>query len=434
MRILFVVPYVPSLIRVRPYHLLQGLARRGHDVVVSTHWTDANEEAQIDQLRRDGFNVHASHLPTWRSLVACLSALPTKDPLQAAYSWDRQHALRLSELVDSTQFDIIHVEHLRGARYGLHLKQWVSRSTRPRSFVPPVVFDSVDCISHLFRLAQLHSRSLKGRLMTALERERSARLESRLLAEVDQVVAVSAGDAMALEVAASSFGVYDHAPLSVVGNGVDLEYFRPNWDGRDDSTIVISGKMSYHANVTAVKYLAQEVMPLVWASRPDARLVIVGADPPSDVRSLQNSLPDESPPVCRGISVTGRVDDIRPYLWKASLCVAPIVYGAGVQNKVLEAMSCGAPVVASPQAVSTLQCSNGRHVLIGNNADELATHVLNVLGNRSLRDRLSLAGRDFVERYHTWDTSIRALERVYLDALESTQRNTSAPGHLVRQV
>jgi glycosyltransferase involved in cell wall biosynthesis len=254
-----------------------------------------------------------------------------------------------------------------------------------------------------------------------------------LLAEVDQVVAVSAADAMALEVAASSFGVYNHAPLSVVGNGVDLEYFRPYWDGRDDSTIVISGKMSYHANVTAVKYLAQEVMPSVWSSRPDARLIIVGADPPGAVRSLQNSLPNESPSVGRRIAVTGRVEDIRPYLWKASVCVAPIVYGAGVQNKVLEAMSCGAPVVASPQAVSTLQCSNGRHVLIGNNADELATHILNVLGNRSLRDRLSRAGRDFVERYHTWEESIRVLERVYLDALESTQRNKSAPAHLVRQ-
>ena len=103
--------------------------------------------------------------------------------------------------------------------------------------------------------------------------------------------------------------------------------------------------MSYHANIAMTLYLVREILPIVWATNPDVKLWIVGKDPSKELLALQKY---------QKILVTGRVDDIRPYLRQATLSVSPLLYGAGIQNKILEAMACGTPVVATPLAVSAL--------------------------------------------------------------------------------
>src|SRR5204863_7853178 len=122
----------------------------------------------------------------------------------------------------------------------------------------------------------------------------------------------------------------------VLSNGVDLQYFRPIEGPRQADTLVLSGKMSYHANVTAVLYFVREVLPLIWAERPQTQLWIVGQNPPASLKSL---MADSS------ILVSGYVPDIRPYLCRAAVAICPITYGAGIQNKILEAMSCATAVV-----------------------------------------------------------------------------------------
>ncbi len=120
---------------------------------------------------------------------------------------------------------------------------------------------------------------------------------------------------------------------------------------RQDDTLVVSGKMSYHANISMVLHLVQTIMPLIWASQPGVKLWIVGKDPSTQIRSLA-----ENPQ----ITVTGTVDDIRPYLRQTAVSVSPVTYGVGIQNKVLEAMACGTPVVSTPQAISTLESFRGK--------------------------------------------------------------------------
>ncbi|MGQ9502601.1 MAG: glycosyltransferase [Anaerolineae bacterium] len=320
------------------------------------------------------------------------------------------------------RYDVVHVEHLRGAHYGLNLPD------------VPVVWDSVDCISYLFAQSAHDSRSLAGRLMTRFDLPRTRRHESWLVGQFDRVLVTSPVDRQAFLnlpqtksplqfgggarrtqsldkngeniSAASAISAVNQDHITVLPNGVDLAYFCPSDAPRAPHTLVISGKMSYHANVTAVLYLMDEVMPRVWAQRPEVQVQVVGAWPPRQIRQLAQRFPGR-------VEVTGKVDDIRPYVQRATLAVAPLRYGAGIQNKVLEALACGTPVVATPQACNALQVQAGRDLLVAADADEFAHQVLRVLDDPMLAAQLSAAGRRYVELHHDWNRVVAQLEAIY---------------------
>src|SRR3990172_2926818 len=226
MDILFIVPYVPNLIRVRPYNLIRSLTARGHRVTVATLWSNEQEREDVEQLKRDCHQVHAEYLPTWRSLYNALVAVPTSKPLQSVYCWQPALAKQISELLnhghESTPFDVIHLEHLRGANYGINI---LSKSQfAKRGCHPPIVWDSVDCITHLFRQASTKSEKTASRWLTRFEPGRTAYFEGWLVKQFDHVLITSQIDKEALV----SLIDPDHEPpgISVLPNGVDLAYFK----------------------------------------------------------------------------------------------------------------------------------------------------------------------------------------------------------------
>jgi len=410
MKVLFVVPYVPNLIRVRPYNLIRHLAARGHRVTVWTLWTSERERADVQSLRPYVHAVQAWPWPRWRSWLNCALALPTSTPLQAVYCWEPNLKSHISSL--QSGFDVVHVEHLRGAQYGLALKAAIQNQ---QSKIP-VVWDSVDCITHLFEQAAQRSPSLAGRLMTQLELGRTRRYEGWLVNQFDRVLVTSDKDKAALgQLSSINHQISNRkSEISVLPNGVDLAYFAPNGRTREADTLVFSGKMSYHANVTAALYLANEVMPRVWAARPQARLVIAGSNPSAQVRQLAAEQGGR-------VQVTGFLPDLRDPLQHASVAVAPLQYGAGIQNKVLEAMACGTPVVASPLAVSALSdVRDGRDCLVADAPETFAARVVQLLSDDAARARLGLAGRRYVEQRHNWDAIAAQLETIYAEAARET--------------
>lgn len=402
MNILFVVPYVPSLVRVRPYNLIRFLTARGHQVTVLTLWTNAEERAEAEALRAHCQRVVAWPMPRWRSFANCLLALPQRLPLQAVYSW--HEPLVASVLAEGAAYDVIHVEHLRGARYGLYLQAQLARRAQPT----PVVWDSVDSISLLFRQAAARSKRLTSRLLTAFELGRTEWFEQQLLLHFRDALVTAPADRDALNALLPPGA--KAAKIHLLPNGVNLHYFKPNLDvTREPQTLVVSGKMSYHANVTMTLELAQQVMPRLWATHPQARLCIVGKDPTPAIQDLARQ---------PGITVTGTVSDIRPYLQKATLAVAPIAYGVGIQNKVLEAMACGTPVVCSRQAISALQAEPGRELAVADGPEAFAAEVARLLDDPTERERLGRAGQQYVETRHDWQTIAAQVEQIYQSARE----------------
>lgn len=264
--------------------------------------------------------------------------------------------------------------------------------------------------------------------MTWLELSRTRRHEGWLVRRFDHVLATSATDARVLNELA---GLVDK--VQVLPNGVDLDYFGPALPAsaersasvgaggaqKEAPTLVFSGKMSYHANVTAALHLLQDIMPRVWAQRPNMHVQIVGKDPPPALRTFASQcLAQNGAPL---VTVTGTVPDLRPYLQQADLAVAPVLYGAGIQNKVLEAMACATPVVTSTQAASGLRSQARDALCVASNADEFAHAIITLLANTPRRQQLGQAGRSYVEKWHSWDAVGAALETVYLQGCRAAE-------------
>lgn len=401
MKVLFIVPYVPDLVRVRPYNLIRNLTARGHQVSVATLWTNNAERTAAERLRGECHSVIAEKADRWQSLSSCLATLPTSKPLQAAYSWQPNLASRLLALInqDHNSFDVVHVEHLRGSRYGLFLKSVINSNQKKL----PIVWDSVDCISLLFRQASKKSRNFASRFMTYFETNRTYQYEKWLIGQFDRTLVTSSVDKNAFESMRNSGG--EQPGISVIPNGVDLDYFHPSASGdREPATLVLSGKMSYHANVAMAIHLVHEILPMIWSQNPKVKLWIVGKDPPQSIRKLAQN---------PAIQVTGTVDDIRPYLQKATMAVAPITYGTGIQNKVLEAMACGTPVVATRQAIGALSIQPDKDALIVDEPAKFAQAVLDLLNNPNKQREVGEAGRRYVEKNHQWIDITSKLEHVY---------------------
>ena len=410
MRILFIVPYTPNPIRVRSYEFVRAMLRRGHAVTLATLWTSPSEQDDLNRLAQLGAHVLAESMPPWRSALNSLAALPVSTPLQAVYSWQPALLRAVLALAQEQQFDAIHVEHLRGSRYGLELLA----SRQSGAVDAPIVWDSVDCISHLFAQAAAQSRSTKGKLMTQFELPRTQRYEAKLVRAFDRTVVTSAIDRAALLELAGRNGAEE--AVAVVPNGVDLEHFAYHGpEQRHANRIVFSGKMSYHANVTAALHLTNDIMPLVWAQRPEAELWLVGKDPAPELRALAEKPrgSDNRDGAAGRIVVTGEVPAMQDYIQSAALAVAPLLYGAGIQNKVLEAMACGTPVVASPQASQSLAARPRQDYLLASDPAEFAAAILGLLGSPELRGEVGRAGRRFVEANHSWDSAVAHLERIY---------------------
>lgn len=410
MRILFVLPYVPSLIRVRPYNFIRQLAQR-HEVTVLA--TDSSRcLADAEQLRSYCRDVQVVPLRLPEALRSCVVGALRGDPLQAAFCRSPQLEHTLVELLSAERFDLVHVEHLRAAHLGALL---------PAAL--PKVYDAVDCISLLLERTLASSHSWRQRLLAAVELQRCRAYESRTLRLFDGVAVTSPEDQSALESLPFSVPRGPLAPLvpparvDVIPNGVDLNYFHPLVGTRELATLVFSGKMSYHANVTALLHFYREIFPSIRRRHTDVRLWVIGSKPPTVVKGLARD---------PAVSVTGFLPDIRPALGRATVALCPVTVKVGIQNKLLEAMAMGLPVVSTSEGVQGLSVQPGRDLLVASNPEEFADHVCRLLSDPDLRKQIGQAGRGYVENYHRWEDAAAKLEGLYAEAIGTMSRSGHA--------
>lgn len=403
MRILFLVPYAPTSIRTRPYNLLHSLARIGCDLTLATCWEDHEEQDAMDAFKASEIKVIARPLSKFRRSWNLALSLFDERPMQSHYSWQPRLFQGVVQELLQEPYDILHIEHLRGAIFGLQLRSWM----RQAGIHLPLVWDSVDCISHLFEQAAQSGRNAFGRIITRLELGRTRKYEAALSQQFDRILFTSEVDAQAYR---SLDGFSTSQPITVLPNGVDLEYFTPGLAPRDENTVIFSGKLSYHANVAAAMHLVQDIMPLVWERRPQSVVLLAGKDPDPALRRLCKREPR--------LQITGSVADLRPYLRSACLSVAPILYGAGIQNKVLEAMASGTPVIAYPIAVSGLQgITPGKEFLLAHSPPEFAEAILSLFDHKNQCQYLSENALRFVQSQYSWERTARTLETVYFEMI-----------------
>jgi polysaccharide biosynthesis protein PslH len=234
---------------------------------------------------------------------------------------------------------------------------------------------------------------------------RVARAERRLAERFDEVTVTTAGEARTL-VEAGVRGSVDW-----FANGVDLDYFQPGGEAYDSDTITFVGRMDYFPNEQCMSAFCADVWPRLRRQRPSLRLQIVGASPTARVLALAHH---------DGVSVTGSVPDVRPYVRSSALTVTPLAIARGTQNKIIESMAMGVPVVSSRMAAAGVDAVPGEHLLVADGADETCATILSLLDDPARRERLSQAGRARVVSHHTWDGALQRMDTVIERCLART--------------
>lgn len=398
LRILFITPYQPDLIHVRSYQFIRHLAKLGHSITLIYFDSKENAAPSAD-LKNLCEKIYPFELPRYKSLLNYLFTLPTKKPLQVMHGYQRKMYNQIHSLVGTKNrpFDAIHFEHIRSVNFGFKLlDEMPAVSIR-------CVWDSVDSITHLFtQAAQKHPRWTMRKLMS-IETRRTSHYEPIAASKFKQVLVTSQMDKQVYSELLKRENLA--ANITILQNGVDLEYFSPiKTSPREADTLVISGKMSYHANENMVHKFMGEILPLIWQKKPDTKLWVVGQNPSPKILAYAQD---------RRIKITGWVEDIRPYLCRATASVAPLTYGAGIQNKILEAMSCETPVIASGIAAQALQAVDGEEILVADDSQQFANYVLSILSNQQLATKIGKAGRLYVEKMHSWEKAANDLENIY---------------------
>ena len=384
---------------------------RGHSITVATLMEDEEELFWKTELLNDGIDIKAFNLSKSQIIINTLSSLISKNPIQSNYSWEPVlfKFVEKSLIENPGLWDAIHVEHLRGAKYGIKLHYFL----KDKNIQIPLIWDSVDCISSLFKQASIHSRSFSGRWITRFELSKTLEYETYALEYFNQVLVTSENDRghlMNLLNQISSDCQRGFPEISVVTNGVDLNYFSPCSTEVDSDIIIFTGKLSYHANFTAALYLVEKIMPIIWDQKPGVVLNLVGKDPPKSL--IRHSEKDKR------IRVTGMVPDIRQYICQSCLALVPLQYGAGIQNKVLEAMACAIPVVASDTAVSALSAVPGKDFIRADDPHDFAKAAINLIEKPDKRAQIGKNAREYVENNHDWNMVAKHLEMIYMELNE----------------
>lgn len=190
--------------------------------------------------------------------------------------------------------------------------------------------------------------------------------------------------------------------IKVISNGVDTKYFFP-FETKKEFDVLFSGNMNYPPNIDAAVFLVKKVMPLVRNVFPKVSVQIAGTDPGKEVLALASPL----------VLITGWVKDIRVCYANSRVFAAPMNIGTGMQNKLLEAMAMGIPCITTPLANNALNGIHDNHLLIGTTAEEIATHIINLLKNKDLADRISGNGKKYVRENYSWSNSTILLEHLF---------------------
>lgn len=389
MRILFVTPYVPSRIRVRPFNLIKSLSVM-HDISLVSLLAEDYEREMVKDVEEYCVSVDLVPLPKWRAYTNCLLALPTLMPLRIAYYRSTAFVERIKEVIYRHNIDVVHGELIKVVPA---LKAALADENIP------ILYDSVDCISWFLQqqLETTHNPLKKAFVYSELRK--MWRYEGRTLVDFDQVVITSAHDRDYLGRLAGT-----GENIQVVSNCVDTAYFLP-WAGRRVAdSLVFCAKLDYFPNAQAILHFCENTLPLIWKQRPQVRLTIVGSNPPQSVREL---VTDER------ITVTGYVPDTRPYLGTASVALAPLLVAAGTQFKILEALAMAMPTVTTPRCCRALGARDRVHLLVAEEPQAYANAVVKLLEDSELAQRLGRAGRQFVAEHYSWESVANTLNRLY---------------------
>jgi sugar transferase (PEP-CTERM/EpsH1 system associated) len=376
--------------KLRTWHLLRHLARR-HEITYLAFAEPGRPAADVDFMRTVAARVETiprrePRKGTWRFYVD--AALHLVDPLPYAVGKYRSRAYRrrLGDLLAEQAFDLVVCDFLFPA------------VNLPESLPCPAVIFTHNVESEIWRRHASTQSGVIARLLYGAQHRRMHRYEGRTLRRFDAVLAVSDADR---ETFTRLYPDAIRGPVHIVPTGVDTDFFKPSGSPARATQLVFTGSMDWLPNEDAMRYFCRHILPLVRAEEPDVRLSIVGRAPTPAVQSLAAEA---------GVEVTGRVDDVRPFMDQAAVYIVPLRIGGGTRLKIFEAMAMGKAVVSTTVGAEGLPVANGEHLLLADEPRSFARAIVRLIRDQDQRERLGDAARSLVLARYDWSAVAGALE------------------------
>jgi sugar transferase (PEP-CTERM/EpsH1 system associated) len=389
-KVLFLTPRIPfppiKGDRIRSYYFIKELSR-SYAIDLCTFYEKQEDLKGIGELRKYCQRVETVFLPQVASYLNILRTLVNFKPLQVNYYFSSKMKKTLKELLQSGHYDLIHIVLERMMPYAEMLN-----GNR-------VVLDHIDALSLNMMRRACAEKNIFRKTVFYLEYSLIKRFEKNIRRLYDASLVTSEVDRSFLP----------DKTVTVISNGVDTDYFQPQ-SREKDIDLIFTGNMGYFPNVEAALYLTQEILPHLRKKCPDIKVFIVGANPSRKIKALSGN---------NNVTVTGFVDDMRDYLNRAKVFVAPLRSGSGIQNKILEAMSCGLPVVTTSYGNAAIKAIAERHLVVADDPDRFAEKVIGLLKNEPSRKILGSYARAYMEQEFSWSSKAQKLESIYNSILNS---------------
>lgn len=364
--------------KLRLYFQIKHLAQR-HEITLLSLADEPVSTDSLDHIQSFCKAVHVFPINKNSARWNAIKSLLGKTPLEVAYFLNQKIKRKFEKIIHHVQPDHIYCQLIRMSEYVRHLPY-------------PKTLDYMDAFSIGMQRRADNSMPI---FKAIFKRDASqiADYESVIYHYFDNHTIISEQDRMHL-----SF--LEKEKIQVLPNGVDTHFFVPMTEVEKKYDIAFVGNMGYYPNVQAALFLAKKILPKLRSKFPKINLLIAGARPTQEIKNLASE----------NIQVTGWVEDIRPAYASATIFVAPIFYGRGQQNKILEAMSMGIPCITSDQVNKAIGAKNGSSILIANDKESCQEQISLLLKDEELQQKLSRNGLDWIRNNFSWEKYGKQLE------------------------
>lgn len=405
MKILLLTPQLPypphQGTSLRNFHIIRGLAQACQVSLLS--FLEPGQTAAVDQIVPLAALCQAIEtvpVPQRTTGKRLQQLLATRRPDMAHRLFSQAFNVRLLHMLQADDFDIVQIEGIELARYLPTIRHGSPRSK--------IVFDDHNAETELQRrnfLTDLRQpRRWVAAAYSAEQVRRLGKFERWACQQADWVTAVSDPDKIHLEKLTNG-----RTPITVIPNSLDVQQFQLEASEAIPSDIVFSGKMDYRPNVDAVLWFVDEVWPHIRRERPSTTFTIVGQKPHARLERLKNE---------PGITLTGWVDRVEPYLAGAKVFVLPFRVGSGTRLKLIEAMAAGKALVSTAVGAEGFPVQHNRELLLVDEAEEMGTAVLRLLNHPEERQRLGQAAQQFARQYD-WRVVVPEFVEIYRQLLKN---------------
>lgn len=382
--------------KIRSYQLAKELARR-HEVTLFTFYphqvVDAHAGIQ-DQFAR--VICLPLQIPAPKSLgdhLGYAKNLFTLRPYSVAKYCQPQVAERLLRLLQEESFDLILCDFL------------LTGVVIPWNLPGPKVLFTHNIEARIWERHYELARNPIWKGVCYREFKAVSRMERTFLQRADHVLTVS-------EVDRDFFACFlDPAKITVIPTGVDVNYFRPRPEAEEPNTLAFTGSMDWLPNEAAIFFFVEQIFPHIRARIPDVSIWVVGRRPSGRLQALAARE--------KALRISGSVEDVRPYMGKASVYIVPLLVGGGTRLKIFEAMAMGKAIVSTSVGAEGLPVEPGKNILLADQAEQFAHHVITLLTHSEKRKALGRAARELVEKNYRWTSVAQELDRILVRVAES---------------